>query len=464
MKSISFGFLAALALVSLMLQGCSSSSGGFTVLPGSRLTIGGDTAYTDRTAARTVATLSAPLAAGAVIDVYNFQTGVKLTSGQIGSDGFGTVNITPGMTVAIIITGTRAGVSYRLSTIIPSVPTADTELVADPATSLAAEAIAQQYFRSSLIDQGTFEKVLTAARNYLQSHPGASIALGGGLIAGGSTFGVAGALDATQLAAVIAAVPTVIDNKIVAAKNAVQQFKEVGLPLESVLNQERPNLDNLYASCTGAINNASLHTVLAKYNGLGDRLGTLLLPALFGNWLYVDVLNPTGVWGKSIFQFVPGMGYLVTQTPSYLRVTPNAAYNVADQITIVLVTPGGNYQLVAKMTSPSTAELRQTCTNDANMQYAVTATASSGDLTNLGTNPTFQTDISLADSQLTTPVTFNGTLSATGADLQSYTRIIYAGTLDSGEVHSGATVTVNFPSALPAGAPSEQSIYDFPTS
>ncbi|MHB9025616.1 MAG: hypothetical protein ACYC7E_15845 [Armatimonadota bacterium] len=466
-STLLFWLWAALLLACMVLVGCSSSGGGPDVTPGTRLTIGGDTAYVARSKSRTELTLSAPIVANSTIQVFNYQTGALITSGIIGSDGFGTVEVTPGLTVAVVITSPAGATpAYRLSTIIPSVPIVDSEVLADPASTLAAEAIAEQFPLGSqtVIDQGTFDDVLGAAEDFLAANPtNDDISLGGGLLESGSTFG-SGGLDDTDLADVIAAVPATIDNNVALGKKAVYQFKEIGLPLQAITSAEGPNLEDVYDACVLATDSVNLDTVIAKYTGVGERMGTLLLPALLGDWLYIDALNPFGIWGTSIIEFTMGQGYRATPAGDYLTVTPDASLDTAGQVTVALTTTGGTYLVVLTEPTATSVEVRQTYTGDPTMQYVIGVSTNQSNISVPGLNPSLQVQLSLADSVLTTPVTFTGTVSAVGADMDSYTQITYTGTLVSAEVNSTGTIRANFPLAKPAGALPEQSIYEFPTS
>jgi hypothetical protein len=105
--------------------------------------------------------------------------------------------------------------------------------------------------------------------------------------------------------------------------------------------------------------------------------------------------------------------------------------------------------------------MTQTFTSDSAESYVVTMPSPGADP---GENPSFEVGISLKDSQIPTPVTFGGILSATGPDRDSYTTIIFDGHLSSAEVTASGKLQADFSSSVPSGAdPDRSTIYDFPT-
>lgn len=431
-----------------LLAGCGGGGGG-SMTPGVTLMVGADTWQPIQGMARNGVSLTAPLDAGAVVTVYDFRTGAVIKSGTVDGSGFCNLqNITTGLTVAIVVTGTRDGKAYRLSTLIANVPNIDTTVVIDPATSLAAEAIAQQYYKQNLlIDQATFDQVLAAAQDYAGANPGADYSLDGSLILG-TTFGAAGSLNASELAAVLAAVPDEIDNDIVLAKNAVQQIKEAGFTLNRLLDLPPPDLQSIFTQ-----------TVSDNYAALGNRLNLLMLPALFGDMDYYDGMN--WYYGVSILDLDTGKAYRVTTNyGGWLEIEDDPAGNTAGQITLSDDTTGPKYTLVAKQIG-SSWQLTQTSSADGTLLYRVTFPIVAGET---GINPQLTLSISLRDANFPTPLTYQGTISATGAGLESYTLITYNGTLTTPQVTSSGSLEVRFPSTVPAGAAPGATVYDFPSS
>lgn len=445
MKVRSLMFVAGIMVLAVVLAGCGGGGGAGPSAPGVSLAIGADTAVQSGRARS--ATLGAQLAEGATVTVYDFKTGQVIKAGTIGADGFCTLDVTPGLTVAVVAVGTGKEdlKAYRLSMIIPLVPTVDTEYVLYPETSMAAEAIAETYYaKGKVVDEDTVTTVLEAALAYAAAHPDADYSTTTGTLIAGSQFGVPGSLT-DELQDVIDAVPT-IDDALVAAKNAVQQIKEAGAPLALMLNQDALDLDGLFSS-----------EVIDSYTALGTRLSKLILPVLIGGM-------ELGGSRVSLSDLTPNHAYEVTDNMDGWLVIADMGAGTSGQITITYATvpgetPAGTYTLVAKQVG-SNFELTQTFTGDASQLYKVTGPVDP----TLVANPSFTGTISLRDSVLTTPLTFTGTISAVGVDKEHYTRVTFAGALTTPEVTSSGTFQVNFPSTKPAGASDDQGTYDFPTS
>ncbi|MCX6375450.1 MAG: hypothetical protein NTU88_05335, partial [Armatimonadetes bacterium] len=460
MKSRSLLLLICLAGWALGLVGCGGGGGGGPVSePGVELVVGADTAYSDRqTPVGSYPQGGAPLDAGARVTVYDFASRQEMANGTLGSDGLCELRVTPGATAAFVITGVRGGKQYRLSTIIAVIAVGGGRCIADPATSIAAEAIAQKHFGKTEIDQGTLSAVLAKAVEYLGAHPAADCSLAGGLICG-TAFGAQGSLNANELQAVIAAVPNTINSRVVAAKHCVQQIKEAGVPLASMLTQERPDIEGVFTSdATG------------RYDGLIRRLHTLMLPAMFGGVAYQ---NSEGdyTW-PTIFDLQIGSGYKAQfhddegsgWKDRWFEITDDPSVSVPNQITIIYatepgVTPSGTYTLTAKRQGIGWT-VTQTFTGDPSQLYTISIPCPTEDP---GQNPSFALRISLKDMEFTTATTFEGTLSATGPDRWSYTRIVLDGKLTAPPVTAQGRFQADFPSSVPPDAnPDENDIYDFP--
>jgi hypothetical protein len=449
-----FGVIVALIVLGVLLQGCDHTT---SAKPGVTLQLGADTARGSRSTS-----IVAPLDAGAVVTAYDFRTGSVIATRTTNAAGLCSLDITSGLTVVIETVGTRLGKNYRLSRIIALVPNADGTFIMSPTSTLASEALCQQFYKKGdALDATTVAAVEAAAATYVAGHPSADFSLGGGLLNAGSTLGSATAIDATALASVIAAVPASVVSNDVLAKNAVQQLKEFGLPWASVVSTEQESLKTAGTQVNATIDAIDLDDVKAKYTALGDRLDTLLMP-LFAD----DDFKLGGSW-KHFTDLTIGKGYLATEVTTsygwrYLSLTQNDAYNIAGQITVKLVKGGGTYTVVAKLTNSNTTwDITQTFTGDSLQNYHIVKPV---DNPVLGTNPSLTASISLTDKDVTTPMTFTGTLSAIGPDKDHYTSISYNGTLDSGEIKATANMVVVFPATLPTGVPSGAKIYDYPTS
>lgn len=450
--------ITCFASMALTVAGCGGGGGGgSSEKPGVGLLVGADAAYSYRqTPDGSYPQGGAPLDAGARVVVYDFASGKEMASGTLDSNGWCGLHVTPGRTAAVVITGAGGGKSYRISAIIAVIPVGGGRFVADPATSIAAEAIAQKHFGKTEIDQHTISAVLAKAVEYLGAHPAADCSLAGGLIRG-TAFGAPGSLNTSELQAVIAAVPNTINSSIVAAKHCVQQIKEAGVPLSSMLAQERPDIQGLLTE-----------QVADRYEALIARLHTLMLPAMFGGMAYQgsqgDVTWPT------VFDLQMGGGYR-TQfhddegngwKDRWFEITDDPNVSAPNQITIVYatepgVTPSGTYTLTAKRHGVGWT-VTQTFTADLSQLYAITIPCPTDDP---GQNPSLPLRISLKDTELA--ATFEGTLSATGADRWSYTRIVLDGKLAAPPLTTQGRFQADFPASLPPDAnPDVLDAYDFP--
>lgn len=433
--------LASVLLVCLgfLMAGCGGGGGGET--GGTLLTIGVDTFTGSGDEVRSVraTTLAAPLEDGAVVVVLNFETGREITRGTI-TGGFCTVTVPSGITVAVVVTGERGGKPYRLSTIIPVVPSAATEYLVTPVTTIAAEAVAQKYFRKSQVDKDTFDAALAAAQAWVSTHFDSDYSLGGGVIAG-NQFGAADSLSPD----ISIDVPD-ISNDVVKAKNAVRQIREAGAPIELMLSQEGTDVASIFTEEVGA-----------KYQALATALGQLIIPVVTGDMEF----NGSDV---DIFQLQSGKKYVaIRPLPDSIHlVLASEEAGQAGQITIEFEEEGETYTLVAALNG-STWTIEQNYTGDPLQEYVLT-------FPNLpeggpGANPSLQASISLKDANFPTPLTFNGALSASGANPDSYTVIQFVGNLAAPQVTSSGTFRATFRSSIPAGArPEVDSIYEFPTS
>ena len=427
--------VAAIGLFMVFITGCGGGSPGPDTGGGDpvSLTISADTDG--------ASDVSAPLDPGAIVTVYNFRTGTEITKGTLVADGTCKVDVSSGLTVVVVITGESGGKTYRLSTIIPSTPPSDTAYEANPATSIAAEAIAQKYFKEQVISQDTLDTVLPLAEAYVSSNPGADYSLSGTLITGAVTdFGNEAGLD-DALDSIVSGVPDET-NGVALAKQAIQQIKEAGIPIKTMVNQERPDVEGIFGQA-----------VKDKYTGLGNRLDTLIAPAMFGDWEFGDD------WDISVFDLTLGRVYEADSSSGWLELT-DAGSGTAGQIRITLNADGDIYTLVAAK-SGSAWTITQTFSGDPSQLYRVTIPEVSDEP---GSNPAVTGTISIKDNVFTTPLTFSGTLSATGPNKASYTKIVFNGTLTTPNVSSAGRFEINFPASKPAGATDEDVVYDFPTS
>lgn len=347
--------------------------------------------------------------------------------------------MTPGLTVAVVVTGTLDGKVYRLSLLIPQVPSVDTEYVANPVTSLAAEAIAAKHFKKGVtIDQGTLDEVTEAAYDFYSSNPDADYSVGGGVFAGAS-FGGSNSLT-TAAQDVVDTVPTTINQNLVAAKNAVQTMKEAGVPLHSLFDQEYPDAQSIFTEA-----------ILDKYRALSNAFGQLIGPAIFGN------LSTETESDISIFELELGKAYIVTD-PDILLISQTGTTD-SNKIRITMTADGATLTVVATKASNSWT-VKQTSSADAAMAYTVTLTDPQ---TIPETNPSANVTVSLKDKNFpTTGITFSGTVSASGEN--PYSRFSFNGNLASPQVTMSGAFSVSFPSSVPTGADPGDKVYEWPTS
>lgn len=441
-----------LAGLAWMIAGCGGG-GGDGSLPGVQLSIIGDTAPTQNrvSATRADTIVRAPLDAGAAVTVYGYMTGQVLATGTLDASGRCNVTVTSGLTVVVVITGTRTvdsvPIPYRLSSIIGRVPPGGGEYIVDPATTIAAEAIATKHPMGSgtALDQGTVDQALEAATSYVMAHLSDDYSVGGGLI-GGSSFGEPGSIDTAKVADVVAAVPDIIDNNVVAAKNAVQQIKEMGIPLPSMFSQERTDIEGILTN-----------EITAKYTALWTRLSELIIPAH-------SSLTYGGVEVR-VTELTMGQAYKVTDYNSaHPIIVDDPANNQPGQITLTYETPPGEtpagvYTVVARQEAS-----RWICTQQFSGDPEQLYTFDTPDLDLQGNpvSPSYTVTVNLRDKDFTTPLTFDGTITAQG--IGTY-QVVLDGSLTSAELNSSGALEANFPSSLPEGAdPDSDSIYEFPTS
>lgn len=465
MRVFSCFLLSGILALALFLTGCGGggSSSDHNLQPGTVLTVTASTELQGLAATRGSSTMQV----GATIEVIDFKTGTTIATGTIGSNGSGQVSVSAGLTVAVLVKGKLGTKEYRLSTLIPVVPSTATTVVIDPVTSIASEVLAQKHFGSTF-DQTTFENAKGAALNYFLANPDADVALGNGLINNNSQFAGNNAINEETLAPVEDTVPDEIDDSLVKAKNAIQQIKEAPIPFTAVLQQERPSLERMYQSMTsGGVDTAPFGAINDKYRILSDRLNALLFPAIGGDWHYV------GMRDANLFQLTMGEGYRVVRhvdnnygfPEEWLQISVDSSLRVADQVTVVY-TPdalgmlrGGAFYKIIVTENATSWNVVQTYSGDAKLRYAAIVPK----VGTLGGNPEFTGHIKLEDQYLTEPIIFDGTAKATGTDKDHYTHMEYNGKLTSEELVANGEFAVDFPDTLPMGADPFQKTYDFPT-
>ncbi|MGQ9581161.1 MAG: hypothetical protein ACUVT8_09475 [Armatimonadota bacterium] len=454
-RKISLVFLAV--VVATVVTGCGGGGGGTgggdAVTPGVTLLVGADTVYGGSVPeARLMQAgpihLKAPVEDGAQVLVYNFETGELIKTGTITNGWCRLENVPSGLSLAVVVKGKRGEKNYRLSTLIPVV-TGEKEYVADPVTSVVAEAFSTQNFaKNTVFSDDDLKDVEVMARQWVQAHSGFDFSIDGGVFTS-TDFGKEGSLNpnAPDINRVIEAVRPVND-KIARAKNTITLAEEAGTPFWKMVGLESLDLQEVFTD-----------QVISKYNTLYKNMGNLLVPAIATELrLNGQKMNVSGL--------EVGRKYTVTGIEpydSYLILRDDGA-GTSGYITIRREVPGdGIYTLVAKHEGSSWI-LTQTCTGDAQMQYKFIISDKILQLEEFGENPTISGTLTARDKNLATPVTLQLSASATGADPDHYTAFTITGNISTPEVTMSGSFGGTFASSLPEGAAEWQSRYDFPTS
>jgi len=223
-KQLLWLLLAVLCGLAMVLAGCSGSNSK-SLKGGVPLIIGADT-MPGAGFTKGAVTIAAPLDAGATVQAINFRTGEVVATGTLLADGTVSITLPAGLTVAVVITGKRGGKDYRLSLLIPVVPSADDPepFIATPQSTVATEALAESHFHEP-IDPATY----AAAYNAASSFASADVSLGGGIVKTGSSFGN-NSLDTTAAKPVTDVTSLPLNGKLSLAKNAVIQFNNYREP------------------------------------------------------------------------------------------------------------------------------------------------------------------------------------------------------------------------------------------
>lgn len=438
--------LISLTGIFVLLTGCGGGGGrGSFEIPGVQLSLATSVdPVGTRSRSRAV---YANLDQGAIVTILDYATGEELARGTLDANGRCDLRVTPGLTAAIVITGTRTVEGtpkpYRLSMLIPLVPQFDADYVVDPISSIAAEAIAGQHpvGTGTILCDEIVRGVVSKVEEYIAATSDSDFSIGGGVISG-TVFGAAANLDSSKLADIIQEAAKPIDNNIAQAKNAVRQIRDAGIPIAMMLSQERPQIEEIY------------RTTQSKYSALIERIQTLIIPATLGRLSY------NGSDGVRISDLTLGQAYSM-EIVGGKRALTQIGPGTAGQIRIDYQTDGGVYTLAASKTGSYWTEI-QTFTGDPAQEYRVTIPEIPA---NPGLNPSYSMTMSLTDSEFTTPLTFDGTISAQGGDL-FYTTVVVTveGTLSAPKFSCSARVQVTFPSQVPQNAKPGSEVYDYPSS
>lgn len=464
-----------LCLFALFVTGCGgNSTSSLKMTPGVQLTFNTDTTvpHLVDVAAKSTETVSAQLDDGAKVELFDFRTGLLLRSGVLKS-GACAIDITSGLTVAVVITGKRtvgADVkNYRLSMLIPMVPNGNAAYTLTPVTSVAAEAVASAYYKAGkVLDWTSYSAVLDAALHALDTANIGDFSLGGGIMKQGTSFGEkAGVFQTPAAMADVVTEATKIGlaaSNLVIGKNVAEQVREIGMPMTDVLAQEGPSLDTVKTATMSAANSAmqsesiaaAMKQVVDKYGVLASRTAPLLMPIVGGAFSVQDESY------HAIDTLPMGTGYSVEFDEDHaILLVENSQYAHANQVTIVWDKgAAGTATLVITHPNATTWHVEQTDTSDAELLY--TYTANNLMHPTIGKDPVMAGAFTFADKDISS-LTFSGTLSATGEDEDNYTQIALSGAIHCAELNGSAAVTVNFPTrgSLP---PNAKTVYLYPTS
>jgi len=437
-KQLLWLLLAVLCGLAMVLAGCSGSNSK-SLKSGVPLIIGADT-MPGAGMTKGAATIAAPLDAGATVQAIDFRTGDVVATGTLSADGTVTITLPAGLTVAVVITGKRNGKDYRMSLLIPVVPSADVvaPFIASPQSTVATEALAQAHFHEA-IDPATYQAAYNAASSFAE----ADVSLGGGIVKSGSSFGN-NSLDATAAKPVTDVTSLPLNGKLSLAKNAVIQINNYQQPFfqleKEFLSENENTIMVATESLSHAFSNINWSDLQTKYSGMVDRLSKLILPSISGTMTYNgNLVDFTGL--------TLGHGYDATFTDNLVRgmggkaitLTDNATLNTANQYTIKM----GTETLVIKKVNGNW-DFTETSTADTTLNYHLSYPDTENYQLSLSSN-TFTASLSLKDTDVATPVAFNGTLSLTPKLAASTVTIAFNGTISSTELNASGNISIDFP-------------------
>lgn len=450
LKYMRLMLVAAVLIAALAIAGCGGGGGGSAVTGGTGVlttlsTDVGEGSVTPKSRDSIDTTLP-----NATVEVFDFSTGTKIATSTTGADGKVQISLPAGKTVVVIVTGTRDSKPYRLSLIIPSTTEAKTEYTVSPATTIAAEAIAQKHYaQNEVLDEKTWNDAVTAAQTYIDANSDPDMSVGGGVIEADKAFGADGSLGAA-LADVIASIPDEIDSDLIKAKNAIMQIKQAGVPFETLLDDEFADIADVAQATGDAIDNTNLEVYAEKYCDMARRVADLIMPALNDGFIMSTQL--TGVEGHySIFDLEVGNAYVVTQNNDGIWIEEALSGQEAGKVKITYVDDATTYVLRGTPNSDSSKwTIVQTSSADASLNYTVVVDDDS----------TPSLSVSIQDKDITTPLTLNGSISFVGPSGGPYTSINISGNLSSAELTASGTVTLKF-DELDLGRVDDRSNYPY---
>ncbi len=438
MNRLTFCLVGCLLLAAIMLTGCGGGGGGAKGIaggPGFEITVLPDAGYESHqdgpagvskaSSTNSERQIISQLDKGAKIEAFDFETGHLLGQTTIGADGKGKLTLPSNKTVLIIVTGKKDGKDYRLSAIIPCVYESG-DCYVGPAETLAAEAIAQKHYKQTMIDEDTWDAVLDKAKDVLDGmETTPDISIGGGLVTN-TDFGKPGSIDPTAAADIINEVPNEINSSLIKAKNTVRMVNQTAMPLQDILDQEYLGVQRIASATYQGIEAAGLNVTINKYKLLGNRLDQMMVPLLEGDFSY------NGRYDATLDDLTVGKKYRLTVDewdPTVTEITGGTA----GVITIIREDGPGVLTVVAKKVGDRW-EVTQTSSADAKLNYTAKVSFNAdGDAEDW--------TISLKDNDITTPVTFKGSISAKKLSANKR-QGVFNGTLSSKEVEAKAKVTV----------------------
>lgn len=444
-------FLLALLCLAASLSGCGGGGGGNTAIlaTASTLSVIADTAPDLTQSTSKISTqlstkdaTTPTVLAGATVQVRDFVTGTVLKSGTLDSSGKFTTSITPDSCLLVVAAGTLGGKRYRLSTIIPSVAKTTQDCRMDPVTSMAAEALAHQFYTRQRVDQSTFNTVKYQALLFAQQHQSVDYSTTSGAIISGATVGANG-LTSTAAEAVQNAVPSKIGDDLTNAKNAVLQIKGIGQPFVDLTSMEADSVQDMIPA---AVQNG--------YGQMTDRLSTMIAPAIIGNmWVSPDYKE------SSVFNLTLGHAYTGTTYGDWIDIQDSGSAAQGNEIDISATSWNDTATHTLTAVKSSTGwTITEHSSADSSLVYRLTTPLTDGSAT-----LPYSVHLTMTDRNLTSPISFTGTFSATGSDYKHWSQTAYTGSFQGPCITSTGTYQATFAPTLPAGASSGDSLMKYPT-
>ena len=404
----------------------------------------------------------------ATVTVYRFDNGAVVGTGQTDANGTYHISVPEGLDVVVMATKG----SLRLSALVADVGPQRRRADLSAASTVAAETFAVVHPMGNATQHAPdlrpedVEPVLTMAEQQLAEVTALDLSLSGGIVPqhfGSGLHLPSGSDLAPAIQAVHQAVPTAVATDVARAKQMVQQLRDAGA-----------SVGNAFESELLAQQKMIQDEVIVSFEHTGSPLA--LIARVFFDPLHVgsgskqvstyDVLSlPDGEYQEQLASASAGYPYELVRiggAPTGQVIIHGAADDPNTAGKTLTVTRSGTGPLPGQ---PSEVTFAVTSATDAALDYHGSVVLSSSPQSATTTQLTLSA--SFKDSQVTTPVTLNGTLSGTSslslADLTAvaFTELTFSGTLTSAKVNASAgTWTMKFSDTIPSG----EMFWDYPTS